>query len=127
MKSTLLKLVLLLSLITNLSFAKPDPSEEEMKLLGTWEYLAPAAGFGYQKANLVFSYENNGLVGRVILGENSMPLRNLILEENKVRAYIMYQGSQVFLFLKFHEASFEGTVSNRIAYMRVEGYKKEID
>jgi hypothetical protein len=60
------------------------------------------------------------------LGEEIIPMRNLIFEDHKVRAYIMVQGAQVNLFLRFEADSFEGTVSNHVAFTKVAGFRKKM-
>lgn len=118
------KVLIIIAIASSLSFASFEPNEEESKLIGTWEYLVPSMGLGYQKGDLIFTYENNELAGNVKLGEEMIPMRNFIFEDHKVRAYIMVQGSKVNLFLRFEATSFKGTVSNDIAFMKVEGFKK---
>ena len=50
-------------------------------------------------------------------------MRNLIYEEDKVRAYIMFEGQQIDIFLRFQMNSFKGTVSHPQGYIRISGSK----
>lgn len=126
MLTKLHKILIIIAIMAGFSFTSLIPNEEEMRLIGTWEYIAPSMGFGYQKGDLIFTYENDQLTGNVLLGEEIIPMRNLIFEDHKVRAYIMVQGAQVNLFLRFEEDSFEGTVSNHIAFTKVAGFRKKM-
>lgn len=93
------------------------------KLLGSWEYIAPTMGFIYQKGALRFNYEKEVLTGNVILHDRIIPMRNLIYENDKVRAYIMFEGHQIDIFLRFQMDSFKGTVSHPQGYLRISGNK----
>ncbi len=50
-------------------------------------------------------------------------MRNLIYEDDKVRAYIMVEGQQIDIFLRFQMDSFKGTVSHPQGYIRISGIK----
>ena len=93
------------------------------KLLGSWEYIAPAMDFIYQKGTLKFNYEKEVLTGNVILKDRIIPMRNLIYENDKVRAYVMFEGHQIDIFLRFQMDSFQGTVSHPQGYIRISGSK----
>lgn len=98
-------------------------SDIPSKLVGSWEYIAPTVGSKYQKGALKFIYEQEILTGVVILEDKIIPMRNLIYEDEKVRAYIMLEGQQVDLFLRFRMNSFQGTVSHPQGYIRISGNK----
>ena len=119
------RIVLFLLMLLMFGFSLPEKNEKESYILGSWEYIAPTAGLGYQKGTVEFSYKNDKLMGIVYLGNELYQMKNLIHEGNKVRAYIMVKGVQVHLYLKFKSDSFEGTVSNSVAYMRVNGFKSK--
>jgi len=106
-----------------LSFTDINYHEGPAGLLGSWEYVAPTIGWKYQKGALEFSYEEEVLKGRVIFHDVVIPMRNLIYDENKLRAHIIFEGSQIDIFLRFQEDSFKGTVSNPQGYMRISGVK----
>lgn len=93
------------------------------KLLGSWKYVAPTMGFKYQTGAIEFSYDEKVLNGVVILDDKILPMRNLIFENNKVRAYVMFEGQQFDIFLKFEMDSFRGTVSHPQGYLRISGNK----
>ncbi len=116
--STPILLVFLISGFTNIK-NNDAPSE----LLGSWEYIAPTMGFIYQKGALKFNYEKEVLTGTVILQDRIIPMRNLIYKDDKVRAYIMFEGHQIDIFLRFQMDSFKGTVSHPQGYMRISGSK----
>jgi len=116
--STPILLVFLMVGFTNIK-NNDVPSE----LLGSWEYIAPTMGFIYQKGALKFNYEKEVLTGTVILQDRIIPMRKLIYEEDKVRAYIMFEGQQIDIFLRFQMDSFKGTVSHPQGYIRISGNK----
>ena len=116
--STPILLVFLMVGFTNIK-NNDFPSE----LLGSWEYIAPTMGFIYQKGALKFNYEKEVLTGTVILQDRIIPMRKLIYEEDKVRAYIMFEGQQIDIFLRFQMDSFKGTVSHPQGYIRISGNK----
>ena len=116
--------ILLVFFISGFSNIKND--DIPSKLLGSWEYLAPTMGLKYHKGALEFNYDQEVLTGVVILDERIIPLRNLIYEDNKVRAYMMVEGQQIDIFLRFDKDSFKGTVSHPQGYIRISGIKTSI-
>ena len=100
--------------------------EVPSKLLGSWEYLAPTMGLKYHKGALKFSYEQEVLTGVVILEDRIIPMRKLIYKDDKVRAYVMFEGQQIDIFLKFDMDTFKGTVSHPQGYLRISGNKTSI-
>lgn len=124
MKKLLHCSLLVLFITTSMSFTSGKDNDENSNILGSWEYIAPSAMLGYQQGIVSFEFENNKLVGVVSLKGETYSMRKLIHEENKVRAFIIVDGSQVDLYIKFYEDSFEATVSNSYGYMRVSGHKK---
>ncbi len=121
-KILLLSIPLLLVFLLS-GFSNIKNSDVPSKLLGSWEYIAPTIGFKYQKGALNFSYEKEVLKGSVILEDRIIPMRNLIYEDDKVRAYIMVEGQQIDIFLRFQMDSFKGTVSHPQGYIRISGIK----
>jgi len=113
--------ILLVFFISGFSNIKND--DVPSKLLGSWEYIAPTMGFKYHKGALEFNYDQEVLTGVVILDERIIPLRNLIYEDDKVRAYMMVEGQQIDIFLRFQKDSFQGTVSHPQGYIRISGNK----
>ena len=113
--------ILLVFLIAGFSNIKNN--DVPSKLLGSWEYIAPIMGFKYHKGALNFTYEQDVLSGAVILEDKIIPMRKLIYEDDKVRAYIMFEGQQVDIFLRFDVNSFKGTVSHPQGYIRISGNK----
>lgn len=106
-----------------LSFTDIEIHEGPSGLLGSWEYVAPTIGWQYQKGALEFRFEEEVLKGNVVFKDVVIPMKNLIYEENKLRAHIIFEGSQIDIFLRFQEDSFKGTVSNSQGYMRISGSK----
>ena len=107
-----------------MSFTPTVANEEQSMILGSWEYMAQE-GYGAQSGTVTFTVKDNVLVGNVNIGGQIIPMRNLVFENGRVRAYIFIVGIQVDLYLKFKpDYSFEGTVSNSTGYMKVEGCKK---
>lgn len=102
-------------------FKNVKNSDVPSKLVGSWEYIAPTVGFKYQKGALKFSYEKEVLTGVVILEDRVIPMRKLVYEDDKVRAYMMLEGQQVDIFLRFKMDSFQGTVSHPQGYIRISG------
>lgn len=119
-KRLLLSTPILFILILS-GFSSIKNEEIPSKLLGSWEYVAPTMGFKYQKGALKFSYDEQTLHGVVILEDKILPMRNLIFENNKVRAYVMFEGQQIDIFLRFEIDSFQGTVSHPQGYLRISG------
>jgi hypothetical protein len=113
--------ILLVFFISGFSNIKND--DVPSKLLGSWEYIAPTMGFKYHKGALEFNYEKQVLTGVVKLNDRIIPMRNLIYKDDKVRAYMMVEGQQVDIFLRFEMDSFQGTVSNPQGYIRISGNK----
>ena len=122
-----MKKILLLStpilLVILFSFKNVKNGEEPTKLLGSWEYVAPSIALKYQKGAITFQYEKNELTGEVVFDEQSFPMRDLIYEDNKVRAHILFHGEKLDIFLRFENDSFKGTVSHPQGYMRIAGVK----
>ena len=106
-----------------LSFTNVNDHEEPAGLLGSWEYVESSTRPAYMQQQVEFSYEEEVLKGRVIFHDVVIPIRNLIYDENKLRAHIIFEGSQIDIFLRFQEDSFKGTVSNPQGYMRISGVK----
>ena len=127
MKKFLLRITFFLYIFLSLGFIPGEGDDETAEILGSWEYIALNQGFNFQKGIVVFTYEGDELKGNVYIGDQMIPMRKLIFEDHKVRAYIFVNGVQVDLYLKFHlDYSFEGTVSNPSGYMKVKGYKKDV-
>ncbi len=116
--------VLLVFLLSGFNTLKND--DVPSKILGSWEYIAPTMGFKYHKGALKFNYEQEVLTGVVILEDRIIPMRKLIYDDNKVRAYVMFEGQQIDIFLKFDKDSFKGTVSHPQGYIRISGNKTSI-
>lgn len=113
--------VLLVFLLSGFNSIKNDDIPSE--LLGSWEYIAPTMGLKYHKGALKFNYENEVLTGVVVLEDRIIPMRKLIYDDNKVRAYVMFEGQQIDIFLRFNMDSFNGTVSHPQGYIRISGSK----
>jgi hypothetical protein len=110
----------------SLGFRPALVNDSHAVILGSWEYSTLNQGFNFQKGVVVFSIEEGQLKGNVTIGEEVIPMRNLIFEKDRVRAYIFVKGVQVDLYLKFDmDYSFEGTVSNPSGYIKVMGCKKD--
>ena len=124
MNKLLLRTTLVLSLFLFTSFTYGVSKDEHFSILGAWEYMPKDKGYSAQKGIVIFSLQENQLVGNVIIGDQIIPMRNLVFENDKVRAYIFIAGIQVDLYLKFKMDSFEGTVSNPTGYIKVAGSKK---
>lgn len=125
MNKLLLRTTLVLSFFLFMSFTSRVTIGEHSKILGAWEYMAKDKGYSAQKGMVIFSLEDDKLIGNVLLADQIIPMRNLVFENDRVRAYIFVAGVQVDLYLKFKMDSFEGTVSNPSGYMKVAGFKKE--
>lgn len=126
MKIFLLKITFILCLVISLGFKPTEVNDGHAVILGSWEYSTLDQGFNFQKGIVVFSIEDGQLQGNVTLGGKVIPMRKLIFEEDRVRAYIFVNGIQVDLYLKFHlDHSFEGTVSNPSGYIKVMGCKQD--
>lgn len=126
MKILLLRITLFLSLFLSFGFNSGEDDEAASKILGSWEYVAINQGFNFKKGIVVFSFEDGKLKGNVAIGDQVIPMRKLIFEDNKIRAYIFVNGVQVDLYLKFHlDYSFEGTVSNPSGFFKVKGCKQD--
>ena len=124
MHKLLLRSTLILSFFLFMSFTLRVANEEHSMILGSWEYMAQE-GYSSQSGIVTFTKKDNLLVGNVIIGDQVIPMRNLVCENNRVRAYIFIAGMQVDLYLKFKlDYSFEGAVSNATGYMKVDGCKK---
>ena len=113
--------VLLVFLLSGFNSIKNDDIPSE--LLGSWEYIAPTMGLKYHKGALKFNSENEVLTGVVVLEDRIIPMRKLIYNDNKVRAYVMFEGQQIDIFLRFNMDSFNGTVSHPQGYIRISGSK----
>ena len=112
-----------LLLFSTLSFTQVGYHEDPSVLLGTWEYEAPSIGLKYQKGALEFSYKDDVLNGNVIFWNRVIAMKDLIYEDNKVRAHIVMEGEKIDIFLRFQSDSFQGTVSHPNGYMRISGNK----
>ncbi len=125
MKIVIGSIAIFLLLLLSTGFIEPEGNDEPTRILGSWEFSAPKAANKYQKGTLFFTVDGGILTGAVSVEGQLIPMRKLIYENDKVRAYIMVGGTQVDLYLKFQKDSFEGTVSNPRGYLRVAGIKKE--
>lgn len=126
MKILLLRITFFLGLFFSLGFIPGEGDEEPSEIIGSWEYVALNQGFNFQKGIVVFTFEGGQLKGNVKIGDQVIPMRKLIFEDDKVRAYIFVNGVQVDLYLKFlMDYSFEGVVSNPSGYLKVKGCKKD--
>ena len=105
------------------SFTEVGHNEDASVLLGTWEYEAPSIGLKYQKGALEFSYKDDVLNGNVIFWNRVIPMKDLIYEDNKVRAHIVMEGEKIDIFLRFQSDAFQGTVSHPQGYIRISGSK----
>jgi hypothetical protein len=119
--------ILLLStpilLVILFSFGNIKGGEAPPELLGSWEYLAPNIGVKYQNGSITFSYADNELKGEVVMGSEVIPMKDLIYEDEKVRAHILIHGEKLDIFLRFETDSFKGTVSHPQGYLRISGSK----
>lgn len=126
MKILLLRIIFFLYLFLSLSFKPIYGNEEPSEILGSWEYTALNQGFNFQKGIVVFTMEEGQLKGNVTIAGQVIPMRKLIFEDGRIRAYIFVNGVQVDLYLKFlMDYSFEGVVSNPSGYLKVSGCKKD--
>ena len=122
--------ILLLStpilLVILFGFSSINRNDAPSNLLGSWEYLAPNIGVKYQKGSITFSYADNELKGEVVMDSEVIPMKDLIYEDNKVRAHILVHGEKLDIFLRFETDSFKGTVSHPQGYLRISGSKTSI-
>lgn len=114
---------LILLCFLTVSFTDVKYHEGPTGLLGSWEYMAPAISWKYQKGAIEFRFEEEVLKGKVIFNDLVIPMRNLIYEDHILRAHLIFEGSQIDVFLRFQEDSFKGTVSSPQGYMRISGCK----
>jgi hypothetical protein len=125
MKMVFPRITLLFLFFLLTGFEGKVSDDELSKILGSWEFSAPRAGNRYHKGELLFTNQNDGLKGEVRFGDQLILMRNLVYENDKVRAYIMLSGAQIDLYIKFQKDSFACTVSNPRGYIRVLGVKKQ--
>ena len=121
MRKLLRKSYPVLLLFLTLSFTDVKHDEGPTRLLGSWNYVAPEIGLKFQKGAIEFSFEEDVLTGNVIFDDRIIPMKNLIYEENKVRAHLIFEGEQVDIFLRFQLDSFKGTVSHPKGFMKISG------
>lgn len=119
----LLSTPILLVILSSFNDIETDGSSS--KLLGSWEYLAPSISAKYQKGSMTFLNVDNELSGEVIFDDQTFPMKNLIYEDNKVRAHILFHGEKLDIFLRFETDSFKGTVSHPQGYIRISGSKTQ--
>ena len=108
-------------LFLTMSFTDVKHDEDSIKLLGSWEYLAPNIGMTFQKGAIEFSYDKDVLKGNVIFDDRIIPMENIVYDKNIVRSHIVIEGEQIDIFLKFESDSFKGTVSHPKGYLRISG------
>ncbi|MGI9531365.1 hypothetical protein [Lutimonas sp.] len=108
-------------LFLTLSFTDVKHDEGPTKLLGSWNYAAPEIGLKFQKGAIEFSFEEDVLKGNVMFHDRIIPMENLVYEEDKVRAHIIFEGEQIDIFLRFEMDSFKGTVSHPKGFLRISG------
>ena len=125
MKMVFPRITLLFLFFLLTGFEGKVSDDELSKILGSWEFSTPRAGNRYHKGELLFTNQNDRLKGEVRFGDQLILMRNLVYENDKVRAYIMLSGAQIDLYIKFQTDSFVGTVSNPRGYIRVLGVKKQ--
>jgi hypothetical protein len=125
MKNSFFKSTLVLMLILVSGFTAMDDFKVNKKILGEWEYNAPQAAYEYQKGVIVFSKEGKELKGEVLIGNQSMPMENVINKKNNVKAKINVQGEGVSLDLNFEGTTFKGTVTYSEGALEISGSKKE--
>ena len=116
-------IALLLVLVSG--FNVMDDSRVNKKILGEWEYNVPQAGYEYQKGAIVFSKQGKELKGEVVIGNQSIPMQDVVNKKNNVKAKINVQGEGVSLDLNFEETTFKGTVTYSQGAMEISGNKKE--
>lgn len=121
MKKYVLLLTALFLSLTLSSFSPGDDEYAVSKIVGKWEYIAPDFNWIYQKGTIEFSYDENDLTAEVKIGEMQFLLENLVKEKNIVRGHVTYNGSRIYLYIKFYEDMFQATISNSWTYKRVEG------
>ena len=104
-------------------FTDINNEEGPTKLQGSWEYATPTIGLIFQTGSIEFTYKDSVFKGNVIFDDKVIPMKNLIFEDNKVRAHIDVEGERIDIFLKFQSDTFQGTVSHPRGYLRVTGSK----
>lgn len=121
MKKYVLLLTALFLSLTLSSFSPGDDDYSVSKIVGTWEYIAPDFNWVYQKGTIKFSMDQKDLEAVVNIGEMQFVLENIVKDNNVVRGHVTYNGSKIYLFIKFSQDSFQATISNSWTYKRVEG------
>ena len=125
MKMVFPRITLILLFFISTGFEEKITHDESLNILGSWEFSAPRTGDRFLRGELFFTSQEDGLKGQVRIGDQLILMRNLIYENNRVRAYIMVAGAQMDLYIKFQMDSFEATVSNTRGFIRVSGIKKQ--
>lgn len=125
MKSTILKLTLLLMVVVMSGFTLTETFKVNKKILGEWEYSVPQAPYEYQEGVLVFSKDGKILKGEMIVGGYSMPMEDLVNEKDNVKAHISIEGEYVTFDLNFTKLEFSGTASYSQGTLEISGKKKE--
>lgn len=124
MKNITFKSILFLSIIVLSSFAVKDSFVGVKKILGEWECSIPDAPIEYQKGVLVLSRVDGVLTGEMMMGDQGMPLEEVVYEKDVLKAKMDVQGETVRYKLNFTKKSFEGVVSYSQGTLDITGTKK---
>ena len=85
-------------LFLTMSFTDVKHDEDSIKLLGSWEYLAPNIGMTFQKGAIEFSYDEDVLKGNVIFDDRIIPMENIVYDKNIVRSHIVIEVNKLIFF-----------------------------
>ena len=111
---------LLFALLLGNAFAEEKTSD----IVGTWNYEAPTAPYEYSKGKLIFIEKGDAVEGSIKLGENSIQMRNLKIEENEVSFGIYLEGEYISIKAKMDKKAFSGTATYSEGSVALKGEKE---
>jgi len=111
-------------LFVSMSFSPDEAAFGVKKFVGTWEFEAPNAPYGYQNGLINLTKEKKSLNGTISIGSYTSDLDEIETEKNKMTGVVIVEGERVQLELNFEKNSFEGIAKSSQGNIPMTGKRK---
>lgn len=98
---------------------------KDQEILGTWNYVANDAAYGYQTGKVIFYEEDRITKAKVEIQGKSISAKNLIMDRSKVSFSVQVEHEQSFIELEFSDNMLIGKVHSSEGAIAISMVKEE--
>ncbi len=123
MKNLIVLSTLVLTFVLMSGFSGIESTKKNKKLIGTWDYEALDAPYQYQKGKIIFTEENDRLIGYVMINDYKIDLEDILVVKKNVTFKIDVEGETVTFNLNYKKKAMEGTATYSGGSLEITGTK----